>query len=105
MDMREKIARAVYDATDPITGDPIATTLHLSELSFYTGPVEEQLKQVMEVCLAAADAVLDALREPTPEMIEARRRFNLAVCKGTLTEEFPGCDLYTTMIDAARPNT
>jgi hypothetical protein len=52
MNMREKLAGAIGGAID--VADPLV------------GNVVEKRD-----LLAAADAVLDALREPTPEMIEA----------------------------------
>lgn len=72
--MREKCARAIYDATDPTSDDPIAVTLHMSD---HVGGVtiEEQREEVMQICRAAADAVLSTLLEPDEGMVEASARY------------------------------
>jgi len=79
MDMIERVAKAIYDATDPLSGDPIATLVHVSDHLFWDGvdpekemtDLERQLEGVRIVCRAAAIAALKALREPTSEMVEA----------------------------------
>lgn len=72
MNMREKIARAVYDKATRFDGDPIG--VHLGNSMMIDGSAKDaaHLKRiVMQVCEDAADAVLDALMEPTEEMISA----------------------------------
>lgn len=75
--MIEKLARAVYDAEDPLSGDTIATVIHMSDHLFWDDTLsgesdtDRQLEAVRIICRAAARAVLQALRDPTPEMIEA----------------------------------
>ena len=74
--MLERCARAIYDATDPLSGDRIATTIISSDHLF---PQKEHLEgnstskayqlAAMDVCRAAARAVIEALMEPTPEMV------------------------------------
>lgn len=79
MDMIERVAKAIYDATDPLSGDPIATLIHVSDHLFWDGvdpekemtDLERQLEGVRIVCRTAATAALKALREPTPAMVEA----------------------------------
>jgi DNA-directed RNA polymerase subunit L len=72
---REKVARAIYDAEDPNSGDAIATTIHTTEHIPPHGTLAEQLEQVMDTCRSAADAaiaaVLEQLREPTKAMLDA----------------------------------
>ena len=77
--MVERCAKAIYDATDPLSGDPIATLIHVSDHLFWDGvqpdkemtDIERQLEAVQEVCRAAARAAINALMEPTPPMREA----------------------------------
>lgn len=63
---REKVARAIYDAIDPNSGDSIATTIHLTEHIPPHGTVAEQLEQVMNTCRAAADAAIAAMLSASP---------------------------------------
>jgi len=68
--MIERIAKAISDAIDPTSGDPIGVTFHHSE--FVEGEtIQEQLEQVKSICLAAARAAIEAMRNPTAEMVEA----------------------------------
>lgn len=68
--MIERIAKAISDAIDPTSGDPIGVTFHHSE--FVEGEtMQEQLEQVKSICLAAARAAIEAMREP-PEAYMAK---------------------------------
>lgn len=99
MNMIERITRAIYDAEDPLSGDPIAVTIHLSEHLFWDGvqpdvemsDIDRQKLAIMEVCRAAATAI-QAMRDPTPEMIEAGEAVD-----GTVT----ALPIWQAMIDAA----
>lgn len=101
MSVVEKLARAIYDATDPLGGDPIATLIHVSDHLFWDGvqpdkemtDLERQLSAVQEVCRSAARAALKALRDPTPEMVEAGQQ-----CEAWGGD---GGQIYRAMIDAA----
>ena len=76
--MLEICARAIYDATDPLSGDNLATLIIASDHLF---PQREHLEgnptskayqlAAMDVCRTAARAVIEALMEPTPEMLAA----------------------------------
>ncbi|MGM0584259.1 MAG: hypothetical protein ACQEUZ_06380 [Pseudomonadota bacterium] len=62
MDLREKIARAIYDKPTRFDGDPIGTHLHHSMMiEWSTEGVEDERRVVMQVCEDAADAALSAL--------------------------------------------
>ncbi len=66
----ERVARAIYEANDPTSGDAICTTLHVSE--FITGAtVPEQLEEVMGICRSAALAAIEAMQ---PALLSAERR-------------------------------
>lgn len=55
-------ARAIYDAIDPTSGDPIANTLHMSEYIDGSVPLLQQLEQVMEICRSASRAFITAMK-------------------------------------------
>lgn len=66
----EKAARAIYDAEDPLSGDHIATVLHLSDHLFWDSvgddsmkDVDCQLEAVRIICRAAARAALASIGE------------------------------------------
>lgn len=68
--MIERIAKAIGDAIDPTSGDPIGVTFHHSE--FVEGEtMQEQLEQVKSICLAAARAAIEAMREIPQGMVDA----------------------------------
>lgn len=72
MNMREKAAWAIYDKATRFDGDEIAVHLGNSMMIDGSAVDAEDLKRiVMQVCEDAADAVLDALMEPTEGMLEA----------------------------------
>ncbi len=64
----EKAAQAIYDAIDPLSGDHIATVIHMSDHLFWDGvgagseltDIERQLEAVRIICRAAAVAALSA---------------------------------------------
>ena len=60
-----RVAKAIYDATDPNSGDSIATTIHMTEHIPPEGTIAEQLEQVMETCRAAARAAIAAIQGDT----------------------------------------
>lgn len=58
----ESVARAIFDAVDPLSGDQIGTTLHESQ--YVRGDtLPEQIEQVMRICRSAARAALDVREE------------------------------------------
>ncbi len=64
--MIDRIAKAIGDAIDPTSGDPIGVTFHHSE--FVEGQtMQEQLEQVKSICLSAARAAIEAM--PLEKMI------------------------------------
>lgn len=68
--MIERIAKAISDAIDPTSGDPIGVTFHHSE--FVEGEtMQEQLEQVKSICLAAARAAIEAMHNPPDEVAQA----------------------------------
>lgn len=93
MDMREKIARALCKADGKNPDAPAWVR--------FPGAIPEGVCW-RDQYADKADAVLDAMREPTPEMIEAAAAVehppyrDFAIC---VTGE------WQAMIDAARPNT
>ena len=71
MTMKERIARAIYDAPT-FDGDAIGVHLYQSQMiEMSTNSAEECRDLCMEVCRDAAEAVLDAMREPDEPMIDA----------------------------------
>lgn len=87
MDMREKIARALFDAHLP---NMHATSRGLTEV------------EIHDYWPRLADAVLEAMREPTPEMekagFDATLRFDCAPMQMTTPRSV---FIYTAMITAA----
>jgi hypothetical protein len=76
MTLVEKAARALYDATDSQSGDTIGTVIWNSEHLFYDtvegeAIVDKARRACMPVCRDAVRAVLQAIREPSPEMLRA----------------------------------
>jgi len=76
-------AKAVYDAVDPLSGDHIATVIHMSEHLFWDNQmpgdtdIERQLAAVRVICRVAVDATLDALAANiSDEMVEAGMEFS-----------------------------
>ncbi len=59
-DVVERVARAIYDAIDPNSGDPIAVTIHCTEHIPSHGTIKEQLEQVMDTCRSADRAAISA---------------------------------------------
>jgi hypothetical protein len=67
---REMVARAIYDATDKLSGDSIATVIVASDHLF---PLKEHQEgnsaaeayrlAAMEICREAADAAISKLRD------------------------------------------
>ena len=77
-EMIEKVAKAIYDATGPLSGDTIATVIVASEHLFpgrqhTEGNSSSKAYQfaAMDVCRSAASAAIEAMMEPTPQAIEA----------------------------------
>lgn len=73
-ELRERVARAIYDAPDSQSGDVVGTVIWNSEHLFYDSVEGEEIvdtarRASMPVCLSAADAaiaaVLDAMQEPS----------------------------------------
>lgn len=59
----EVLARAVFYAEDPHTGDQIGATIHSADEHAYgDGEIEQQLENVMATCRSAARAFLTAYR-------------------------------------------
>lgn len=65
----ERVSKAIYDAVEPLSGDPIAVVLHNSDHLFWDDrlpgdtDVERQLAAVRIICDTAARAALQALGE------------------------------------------
>lgn len=103
-DMVEKVARAIYDAEDTMSGDAIAVVLIESEHLYpkpehyvEDAPTSEAYQlAAMELCRTAARAVLECLRTPTPEMVKA----GLASVSGYPRPEAVKA-IFLAMIDAA----
>lgn len=77
-EMVERVAKAIYDATDPLSGDHIATVIVASEHLFpgrqhTEGNSSSKAYQLaaMDVCRAAARAAIEAMMEPTEAMMNA----------------------------------
>lgn len=70
----EAVARAISNAVDPNTGDPIGNTIHMSDgFAYGEGTVAEQLKKVMAACRSAATAALSATAAtPSDEAVRLR---------------------------------
>jgi len=73
--MIERVARAIYDANDELSGDPIGVVIVASEHLFpqrshMEGNSSSKAYQLaaMDICRSAARAAIEALVEPTPEM-------------------------------------
>jgi hypothetical protein len=76
--MLEICARAIYDATDPLSGDNLATLIIASDHLF---PQREHLEgnptskayqlAAMDVCRTAVRAVIEALMDPPREVVMA----------------------------------
>lgn len=67
--MIERVAKAVYDAEDPTSGDFVAEALLHSP---YVGDGgRDYKKDLMEICRSAARAAIEAMRVPTDAMTEA----------------------------------
>lgn len=70
--MVERMAQAIYDAPTSFDGDTVATHLGQSMMiDASSRNADEMLGIVRSVCRDAASAALQALREPTPEMVAA----------------------------------
>jgi len=60
-------AKAIYDAIDPLSGDPIATVIHMSDHLFWDDrlpgatDIERQLAAVRLICRIAACVVLETV--------------------------------------------
>lgn len=103
MGTREKIAQSIYDKATSLDGDQIA--VHLGNSMHIDGSARDaaDLKRiVMGVCLDAADAVLDALMEPTEGMIEAGIETHEKDWPNRVTGERPLVASFRGMIRAAR---
>lgn len=65
----ERVSKAIYDAVEPLSGDPIAVVLHNSDHLFWddrlpgNNDIERQLAAVRIICDTAARAALQALGE------------------------------------------
>ena len=79
-DLREHIARAIYDAPNDIDSDQLADML--IEDFRISGTPDECREMVLGVCRKAADAALAAI-EP---LLEAMRRHIRSYEPGTLTK-------------------
>jgi hypothetical protein len=62
----ERVARAIYDAADPTSGDCVAEALMNSP--FVGDGGRDALEDVMAICRSAARAAILAMREPTEAM-------------------------------------
>lgn len=80
MELRERVARAIYDAPDSQSGDSVGTVIWSSEHLFFDSVGGEEIvdtawRASMPVCLSAADAaiaaVLNAMHDPTGDMVRA----------------------------------
>jgi len=80
-DLVEKVARAIYDATDPLSGDPVAVVIHMSDLLHWEGvasgqmmpDIERQKLAIMEVCRAAATAAIGVCQAEAADEIARLR--------------------------------
>lgn len=74
----ERVGKAIYDAVEPLSGDPIAVVLHLSEHLFWDDrlpgatDVEQQLAAVRIICETAAAAAIAAM--PDEAILGAEER-------------------------------
>ena len=71
----ERVARAIFDKTEPLSGDAIGTVIHMSEHLFWDDrlpgntDIDRQLAAVRIICKEAANAALAAI---DPAAIERR---------------------------------
>ena len=65
----ERVARAIYDAADPTSGDCVAEALMHSP--FVGDGGRDALEDVMAICRSAARAAILAMQEPTEAMVMA----------------------------------
>jgi hypothetical protein len=65
----ERVAKAIYDAADPTSGDCVAEALMHSP--FVGAGDTDIIYDVMAICRSAARAAILALREPNNEMLAA----------------------------------
>jgi hypothetical protein len=65
----ERVARAIYDAADPTSGDCVAEALMHSP--FVGAGIGRPIYDVMAICRSAARAAILAMREPTNAMVMA----------------------------------
>lgn len=86
-ELREKVARAIYDADDPQSGDTVGVVIWASDHLFFDEVEGESIEETAwraskPVCEAAADAaiaaVLEAMQEPSPAMLD--RFVSRALC-------------------------
>jgi len=61
-DLREVIARAVWDGPDSRSGDPIGVTIHLSD-HLFPQQGETEIDAAKGICMDAADAALAAIKQ------------------------------------------
>lgn len=92
-DMVERVARAIYDAADPTSGDSVATAL--MDSPFVGDGGRDILSDIMDICRSAARAAIEAMREPTEAMV-------LAGCERDDGADRTNADgVYRAMINAA----
>lgn len=119
-DLVEKVARAIYDATDPLSGDPVAVVIHMSDLLHWEGvasgqmmpDIERQKLAIMEVCRAAATAAIGVCQaEAADEIARLREALEPFVEGAAHTQVFlrsrekmhpAGQELYQQDVDRAR---
>jgi len=101
-DMVEKVARAIYDANDPTSNDPLAVLMHAyNPFIDDSRPIPEQLEQVMDICRSAARAAIEAMRKPSELMLDfGSFAFHTLDRDNDGSREF-AIDIWQAMIDAA----
>lgn len=100
MTMREKIARAIYDKATRFDGDQIAVHLGNSMMIDGSACDAADLKRiVMQVCEDAADAALDALADPTEEMVKAGIKVTVDSAAYDAADEL---EVFRAMVQAAK---
>ncbi len=93
--MIDRVAQAIYDAPNGIDGDQLADMILDDDRITGQSPVECRA-QVLAVCQMAARAAIEAMREPTEEMLAIDRPdWVLSTPDGTLLQS------WRAMIDSA----
>ena len=98
-DMVERVARAIYDAADPTSGDQVAEALMYSP--FVGDGDREPIADIMEICRSAARAAIEAMMEPSDQMLEEAEVGYITSILETAHNTRVARDIYTSMLRAS----